>query len=84
MEEYKSKLQNWTTKNGPPLRKEKNSPFAHFTAELKKQTGKDLKWKKIKKMWHEATDDLKQTLKSQLTCPDPVNSVSVIILIDKF
>ncbi|CAG9767764.1 unnamed protein product [Ceutorhynchus assimilis] len=73
--EYKLKVQTWIEKNGHPLQKEKISSFAHFSEQLNKQFGKVVKRKKTEKMWLEASDELKQTIKSQLTCPDPLNSV---------
>lgn len=76
IEEYQLKLQEWIIKNGSPLDNQKVSPFTFFSSELESQSGKKLKRKKVERVWREASDELKNTLKNQLTCPDPVNSVS--------
>lgn len=76
IEEYQLKLQEWIVNNGPPLEYQKVSPFTFFSTELESQTDKKLKRKKVEKVWREASDELKSALKSQLTCPDPINSVS--------
>lgn len=78
MEQHKLRLNYWTIKNGSPLEKRRMSAFAHFASECSKQFGKKLKYKKVTKMWREASGDLKNSLKTELMCPDPVNTVSLI------
>ncbi|KAH1018463.1 hypothetical protein HUJ05_006231 [Dendroctonus ponderosae] len=75
VEEHKVKLNYWTINNGSPLEKRRMSAFNHFASECSKQFGKILKYKKVVKMWREASDDLKDSLKTALICPDPVNTV---------
>ncbi|KAL1509795.1 hypothetical protein ABEB36_004477 [Hypothenemus hampei] len=75
IKDYKKKLKSWKVKKGSLLHKEKISPFAYFSKELNKQSGKNIKAKKAVKMWREATNDIKDDLKQQLTCPDPINAV---------
>ncbi|XP_050313380.1 DNA-directed RNA polymerase I subunit RPA1 [Anthonomus grandis grandis] len=77
VEEYRAKLQNWIKKNGSPLQKEKSSAYLCFAQSLKEKYGKEVKRKKIEKLWRETkkSSDLEQILIDQLVCPDPINSV---------
>ncbi|XP_066149248.1 DNA-directed RNA polymerase I subunit RPA1 isoform X2 [Euwallacea fornicatus] len=74
VQQYQENLLNWIAKNGPPLQKIKTSPFAYFCKELMNRSGKKMR-KKLEKKWREVDDDFKRSIKNEITCHDPVNSV---------
>ncbi|XP_055600728.1 DNA-directed RNA polymerase I subunit RPA1 [Uranotaenia lowii] len=84
------KMKSWCKKNGHPIRKERISPFAKFSAEVRDQvlaettapderkakTGRQRITEKLIKKWRKADPDRKAKYSNKYVhCPDPTNSL---------
>lgn len=78
LKEHYTSLSEWRQKFGNQLPYKRKSPFSVFSSVVRQKTGhiKKLTDKKIRKLWNQSEEDIKESFRKQcVRCPDPLNSI---------